>query len=481
MEVTGSLNFLSVMRFQERYRPQFHYTMTKGWINDPIGLFYYEGEYHIFNDHNPFSTNFPGGTTDGEQSHWSHAISPDLVHWKHLPFAIYPDDNAACWSGSGLVDWNNAAGFQTGSEPTLVLAYTSAGATFTQSLVYSNDKGRTWEKYHGNPILEQIAPSNRDPMVFWYQPTEKWVMILYVERGKAHFFNSDDLKSWTPTAEVPLASPSTYRRGKLDPGGFYECPDLFELPVDGNPENKKWVLCDASFNYWIGSFDGAVFNPEMGPYKGDFGHNFYAPQSWKRPNDKPIQIGWMKGGDFPDMPFNQQMSFPCELSLRTFGDQLRLFRYPIEGIVKLYTEEFEIHRRNISPGEKPISEISGDLFDIDMEVAPGNAPEFGLGLHDQSVTLKRFAPPGGGYRISALGKSADAFLVNGNIKLRILVDRTSLEIFANDGEVSMSTCFLPVQKETGLQLFAKGGEIHVTSLKVRKLKSMWNEGPASGK
>ena len=378
-----------------------------------------------------------------------------------------------------MIDWKNTTGFQTGTEPAIVLAYTSAGATFGQSLVYSNDRGRTWDKYDGNPVIEQIAPSNRDPMVFWHEPTQKWVMVLYVERGKAHFFNSSDLKTWTSTAEVPLESPSTYRRGKPAPGGFHECPDLFELPVDGDENNKKWVLYDAPFNYWIGSFNGLAFEPEQGPYKGDFGHNFYASQSWETADNKRVQIGWMNRGDYPEMPFNQQMSFPCELSLRTFDDQLRLYRYPIEQMEKLYVEEFEISHKNIGPGDNPLSEITGDLFDIYMEVSPGKIPEFGLRLHDETISLKRWpwrsSSTNAGYRISALGKSADAEVANGNIKLRILVDRTSLEVFTNDGEVSMSSCFLPADKNTGLELFAKGGDLHVMNLKVRKLRSIWED------
>jgi len=161
--------------FKERYRPQFHYTTIKGWINDPIGLVYYKGEYHLFNDHNPFSCQFPGGLTDGEQSHWSHATSTDLVHWKHLPIAVKPDALGACWSGSGIVDWNNTAGFQTDKEKPLVLMYTSAGTTFSQSLVFSNDRGKTWKKYKENPVLKQIAKGNRDPKVFWHEPTGKWL------------------------------------------------------------------------------------------------------------------------------------------------------------------------------------------------------------------------------------------------------------------------------------------------------------------
>lgn len=262
----------------ERYRPQFHYTTVKGWINDPIGLVYYEGEYHLFNDHNPFSRRFPGGKTDGEQSHWSHAISTDLVHWKHMPIAVFPDANGACWSGSGVVDRENTAGFRTGEGPALVLIYTSAGRSFGQSLAYSNDRGRTWQKYAGNPVLDQIAPSNRDPQVFRHGPTGKWVMVLYVKRGSAHFFTSDDLKDWTPVSEVRLP-------------GFHECPDMFELPVDGDAGNTRWVLYDARFHYWIGSFDGREFRPEAGPLRGDHGRHFYAAQTWSCARGRRVQIG----------------------------------------------------------------------------------------------------------------------------------------------------------------------------------------------
>lgn len=461
--------------FHEKYRPQFHYTMDKGWINDPIGLVYYEGEYHIFNDHNPFSTDFPFGRAEGEQSHWSHAVSQDLVRWKHLPYAVYPDHLGACWSGSGVVDWDNTAGFQAGDEPPIVLAYTSAGDVFGQSLAYSNDHGRTWEKYEGNPIIEQIAPANRDPMVFWHEPTEKWIQVLYVERGKAHFFNSNDLKNWTLTAEVPLSSPSYLSRGRSVPGGFHECPDFFELPVDDDANKRKWVLYDARFYYWIGSFDGLSFSVEEGPYKVEYGHNFYAAQSWKREGRRPVQVGWMRDGDYPGMPFNQQMSFPAELSLRNVDDEIRLFRYPINEIEKLYTETVEITDKKVIPGENLLDGIQGDLFDIELEIEPNNVPEFGIRFHGHSISIKRWLPAWRreGYTIRCFGKTADFGLIDEKIKLRILLDRTSIEIFANEGEVTMSSCFIPVGNNANLGLYTRAGEALVKSMKVHKLSSIF--------
>ncbi|MHC4249645.1 MAG: glycoside hydrolase family 32 protein [Planctomycetota bacterium] len=443
---------------KERYRPQFHYTTIKGWINDPIGLVVHRGEYHIFNDHNPFSTRFPGGKTGGEQSHWSHAISTDLVHWRHMPIAVYPDRNGACWSGSGVVDRENTAGFRTGGEdePPIILAYTNAGAKFGQSLAYSNDRGRTWKTYEGNPVLAQIARDNRDPMVFRHEPTTKWVMVLYVKKGSAHFFTSDDLKKWTPTAEVRLA-------------GFHECPDLFELPVDGDEWNTKWVLYDARFQYWLGSFDGREFTPEAGPLRVEHGRNFYAAQTWDCDYYRRVQIGWMRNGRYPGMPFNQQMSFPCELTLRSGPGGVRLYRYPVPAIEKLHTERVELNEVTLGPGEGPLCDVSGDLFDIRMEVESGGATEFGVRLHDQAITYARG-------RLSCLGASANVAPVKGRLRLRILVDRASIEVFANDGEASLSSCFLPKQKDTGLTFYAKDGEVRVRSLVVAKLKSAWTTG-----
>jgi len=446
---------------KERYRPQFHYTTIKGWINDPIGLVYYKGEYHLFNDHNPFSCGFPGGLFEGEQSHWSHAISPDLVHWKHMPIAVYPDKLGACWSGSGVVDWRNTAGFQTGDEPPLVLAYTSAGS-FTQGLVYSNDRGRTWKKYENNPVLKQIAGKNRDPMVFWHEPTRKWVMVLYVTRGKAHFFNSDNLKKWTPTSIAELGS------------GFHECFDLFELPIDGDKNNRKWVLHDARSTYFIGQFDGKAFTPESGALRAERGKSCYAPQSWHNTGERRIQIGWMRSKRCPEMPFSQQSTFPCELSLRTTPKGIRLFRSPVREIESLYGETFTLKHKTLKPGENPLEKISGELFDIELEIQPGDAAEFGLRLHETGVTWASG-------EVSALGCTAEAAAIDGAVHLRMLVDRTSIETFVNDGALSMTSFFMPKEKTTGLELYAKDGDVNIRSLRVTKLKSCWSADKPAGK
>jgi fructan beta-fructosidase len=442
---------------QEPLRPQFHYTTKKGWINDPIGLVHYKGEYHIFNDHNVVSTRFPGGRGNGEQSHWCHAISTDLLHWKHMPVALYPDKLGACWSGSGSVDWKNTTGFQTGEEPPLILAYTSASKGFSQSLAYSNDRGRTWKKYDGNPVQKQIGRDDRDPIAFWHEPTKKWVIVLYVNRGEAHFFNSDDLKKWTPTSTVKL-------------NGFHECPDMFERPVDGDEKNKKWVIYDAQFHYWIGSFDGKTFKPETGPLRIEFGKSFYAAQSWDNVKGRRINIGWMRWWNrFPKLPWSQQMSFPCELTLKTTPKGIRMFRTPVKEIEGIYDETVTRKNMTVKPGESPLKDIVGDLFDIEMEVALLKAKRFELKLND--VAIASYVRS----RCFSIDSSVGCDLVDGKIKLRILVDRMSVEVFINDGANVMTNYVMPKNRDKGLELIAEGSEIKVHSLRVTKLKSVWSK------
>ena len=213
--------------YREKLRPQFHFSSRRGWNNDPNGLVYYDGEYHLFYQHNPFGWRWGN-------MHWGHAVSPDLVHWTELPDALCPDALGTIYSGSAVVDKQNTAGFQTGDEQVLVCIYTSAGShapasvPFTQSIAYSNDRGRTWTKYDGNPALGHLRGANRDPKVVWHEPTSKWIMALYLDGDDYALFGSPDLKSWEKLCDVVM--PSTG-----------ECPDFFELPVNGDAANTRWV------------------------------------------------------------------------------------------------------------------------------------------------------------------------------------------------------------------------------------------------
>jgi len=246
--------------FAEPYRPQFHYTPAKNWMNDPNGLVYYEGEYHLFYQHNP------NGQSWGDMS-WGHAVSEDLMHWKELPLAISHDDNEMVFSGSVVVDHQNTTGFGTEANPPMVAVYTSnpkAVADQNQSLAYSLDRGRTWTKYDGNPVLDIENKEFRDPKVQWHAPTQSWLMtVVKATERKVAFYSSPDLKTWTHLSDFGP-------KGAV--AGVWECPDLFRLPVDGNRRKQKWVLVvslnpghlygGSGTQYFVGKFDGTTFTPD---------------------------------------------------------------------------------------------------------------------------------------------------------------------------------------------------------------------------
>ena len=448
--------------YQETYRPQFHFTARKNWLNDPNGLMYYKGEYHLFFQHNPSGINWGNMT-------WGHAISPDMIHWTQLDNAIEPDDLGTIYSGSAVVDWNNTAGFQTGEEKVLVCIYTSAGdhapekRPYTQSIAYSNDRGRTWAKYDGNPVLGHIVGSNRDPKVIWHEPTGKWIMALFLDANTYELFSSPDLKEWTGLSVIHLP-------------GAGECPDIFELPVDGDANNTKWVFWGGNGNHFIGTFDGNRFNPESEVLRTEWGANCYAAQTWSDipgSDGRRIQIAWMSGGKYPDMPFNQQMSFPCELTLRSTPEGIRMFRQPIKEIENIYQKEHSFANQMLKPGENLLSGVPGELSDIRAEIELGNVAEIGVTIKGEkvhySVTDKQ---------LSCLGKSAHLEPLGDRIRLQILVDRASIEVFGNDGRVSLSSCFLPDPADESLETYVAGGEANIVCMDVYELHSAWPESGA---
>jgi fructan beta-fructosidase len=435
--------------YHETYRPQFHFTAKNNWLNDPNGLMYYKGEYHLFFQHNPSGIDWGNMT-------WGHAVSPDMIHWKQMDHAIYPDELGTIFSGSGVVDWNNTAGFKNGNKAVMVCIYTSAGNPFTQSIAYSNDKGRTWTKYENNPVLGNIIGSNRDPKVIWHVPTEKWIMALYLDGIDYSLFSSPNLKEWTRICDLKLP----------DTG---ECPDIFELPVDGDINNTKWVFWGGNGNHYIGTFDGQTFTPESELLRTEFGANCYAAQTWSdipKYDGRRIQIAWMSGGKYPDMPFNQQMSFPCRLELKTTPDGIRMFRQPVREIENIHQKEHHWNNKTIETEEKL---LSGDLFDARAEFKLGKATEFGFVVRGEKVQYNA-----ANNQLSCLGKSATLKPIGNKIKLQILVDHTSIEVFGNDGRVSLSSCFLPNLDNTSLGVYADGGDAKITSLNVFELRSVWD-------
>jgi sucrose-6-phosphate hydrolase SacC (GH32 family) len=445
--------------YDETYRPQFHFTPQKNWTNDPNGLVYYKGEYHLFFQHNPFGIDWGNMT-------WGHAVSRDLVHWKQLPNAIEPDSRGTIFSGSAAVDWTDSSGLKTGKEALLVALYTAAGDTspesrgqpFTQCLAFSNDRGRTWLKYSGNPVLGHIVGGNRDPKLVWYAPLSRWVLALYLDREDYALFTSPDLKRWEKLQTIPMP-------------GCGECPDFFEIPIAGEPGAHKWVFTSASGKYLVGDFDGRRFTQQAGPLQVDFGANYYAVQTYSdipKSDGRRIQIAWMNGGGYPQMPFNQQMSFPCTLTLRRTPEGLRLFRWPVKEIEKLRIAEERNARVALQPDVPVLSGLSGELLDVEAELEIGTATSVGLTLRGESVVYDPRAAT-----LTCLGRSAPLQAEHGRVRIRALVDRTSLEVFGNGGRVSLTSCFLPLQKDRAVAAFAHGGTAKLISIRVRTLRSSW--------
>lgn len=448
--------------YHEKYRPQFHFSPKKGWTNDPNGLVFYQGEYHLFFQHNPFDTKWGNMT-------WGHAVSADMVHWEQMANALEPDKMGTMFSGSAVVDWNNTAGFQTGSEKTIVLIYTAAGGTspeskgqpFTQCLAYSNDRGRTFTKYSGNPVVPNIKGENRDPKVLWHAPTKRWIMALFLDGNTYAFLSSPDLKHWSMLHHITVPKVA-------------ECPDFFEMPVENEPGVSKWVWTGANGSYLVGSFDGKRFSPEVMTQPLSYGANYYAVQTFSDlPNQRRVQMSWMNGGKYPGMPFNQQMSCPYEFKLRKCEyDSYRIFALPIKEVETLRGTPHSWKDWTLKPGDNPLAELNGDLWDISAEIEPGAAKEIGFNLRGHTVAYAiKEKPIENTLRSAQL--TAPLAPQNGRIKLRILVDRTTVETFGNDGEVVIPTCFLPGENNQRLELFATGGNAKILSLDVYPMRSIW--------
>lgn len=440
--------------YHEDLRPQFHFTSRHGWLNDPNGLVYYEGEYHLFYQHNPYGWGWGN-------MHWGHAVSKDLVHWKELPVALYPDEHGTMFSGSAVVDWNNTAGFQSGKAPALVAMFTAAGKPFTQGLAYSNDRGRTWTKYEKNPVLGHIVHENRDPKVVWYAPENKWVMSLYLDHNDFAIFGSTDLKRWEKLSDFKLE-------------GDAECPNFFPLPLDGQGGNQRWVFFGANGVYSVGTFDGKKFSPEGSPQRLHNGNCWYASQVFSdipTKDGRCILIPWGRlpnGEIFRGESFNQMMGLPVELTLVSGESGPSLEVRPVRELKSLRGRAHKIKPQPITPQANPLAGISGDLFEIEAELQLGSAKELTFTLRGVPLTYDPAQQ-----QLSCLGQHCKLSPRDGKIALHIFVDRRSVDVFGGNGRLYMPMASAITPTERSLELSAKGGPGRILSLKVYELKSAW--------
>lgn len=471
-------------KYDETYRPKFHFSPEHGWMNDPNGMVYLDGEYHLFFQYNPY------GSMWGNMS-WGHAVSTDMVSWTYLPTALTPDSLGAIFSGSAVIDVNNTAGF---GKNAMVAIFTSCGKTQQQSIAYSTDKGRTFTKYAKNPVLPNPGITDfRDPKVSWNEAANQWVMALATKQTVT-FFGSPNLKDWTKLSEFGVGIGSH--------AAVWECPDLFSITYQGK---KKWVLIvslnpggpngGSATQYFIGNFDGKTFKPDALPYPLwlDYGRDNYAGVTFgniPKTDGRRIFLGWMSNWDYanqvPTKNFRSANTVPRELTIINNGKHLVLGSYPVREINNLKGKV--INKLNLLvEKEATITELlknNEGCYEIEMTIKPENAGVFGFSLNNsKNETLKfNFDNTTGFLSIdrkkSGLIDFNDRFAMGMNAplikrdayRIRLLVDKTSAEIFVNEGEITITTLFFPTETMNQLKFYSNYGKLSVENIEINNIK-----------
>lgn len=484
------LPFVARAEGPESGRPLYHFTPPKNFINDPNGLVYADGEYHLFYQHNP------EGDRWGHMS-WGHAVSRDLLRWEHLPVALREENGVMIFSGSAVFDAKNTSGFGRTDAPPIVAVYTGHSAERqTQNLASSWDRGRTWTKFQGNPVVDIGSKEFRDPKVFWHKPTKRWVMAtVLADKRQVRFWQSTDLKHWEKLSDFGPAGSTK---------GVWECPELFEAPVDGSKGETLWVLKvdvneGAPFGgsggqYFVGNFDGTQFKPlgavgpDTPPRWIDFGKDFYASQAWNdAPGDRPVWLAWMNNwqyaNEIPTSPWRGAMTVPRRVSLRKLNDGVHLVQTPVEGVKDLRRGTRKVDAREIASGDVAL-DVSGTALEIIAEFEPGDAEAFGLkvrrGEGEETVIgvdrragevyVDRTRSGASKFSPHFAGRHAGKLADGGRVVLHVLVDVTSVEVFADGGRVVLTDQIFPKPESRGVSLFAKGGTARLRSLEAWELR-----------
>ena len=434
--------------YKEPNRPQFHFTVKRGWSNDVNGPIFYKGQYHLFWQAFPF-----GVTWDTGFMYWGHAVSKDLVHWRELAPALMVDKLGSPWSGSSLVDRKNDGGW---GKDALVLVYTAFDRFShkqVQCIAYSTDNGVTFTRFTGNPVLDSNSEANtndtRDPKVFWYEPTRRWVMVLFEKDGMS-FYNSTDLKSWTWQSHFK---------------GLHECPDFFELPVDGDTSHRKWILHGGSSTYFIGSFDGSTFTPETPALRYAEGKNangddiLYAAQSFvDMPDGRRVQMAWGRITE-QGMPFSQMMLFPTEFRLATTRDGIRLLATPIREIEQLHSKEYAWSSLTATDATRRLHLIPPGPLHVKMQVTLEKDDELIIRYQGNPLATLQFGD-----------------LDKGLGSMEILIDKSVAEIFIDDGRRYTLKEITAPTNDHGIELeVGRSGSI-LNTLDVYKMSSIWKLG-----
>lgn len=485
-------------RYGEPWRPQFHFTPERNWMNDPNGMVFFDGEYHLFYQYNPF------GDKWGHMS-WGHAVSRDLVRWEHLPLALAEEDGVMIFSGSAVVDWKNTSGFGRDGRPALVALYTghyTERPLQNQHLAFSADRGRTWTKYAGNPVLDIGEKDFRDPKVFWHEGTQRWVMtVSWPVHRKVRFYASPNLKDWTHLSDFGPA-------GSV--AGIWECPDLFPVSVEGAGRRQRWVLVvnvgsgapagGSGCQYFVGDFDGARFTAEPGaalPLWADYGRDFYAAVSWSdvpKSDGRRLWLGWMSNWEYaqdvPTSPWRSAMTVPREVTLRPTPGGLRMVQKPARELRSLRAGRHGKRHLTTTAANAWLAgrSVADGLAELRVEFQPGPAERFGLRLRhgsaeqttiacdlaDAELTLDRSRSSVTDIHVAFPGvHRAPLRLRDGRLRLQVLGDTSSVEVFVNDGETVLSELVFPRSPELSFEVFADDDALRLNSVELWRLKSVW--------
>ena len=474
---------------ETKWRPAYHHTPLYGWMNDPNGMFYKDGVWHLYYQKNPYGSKWQNMT-------WGHSTSTDLIHWEAQPDAIRPDGLGAIFSGSAVIDHNNTAGY---GEDAVIALFTSAGTSQMQSLAHSNDNGQTFEVYAGNPIIT-LDTEARDPNMFWNEKTGEWNLVLAHALEKENlFFTSPDLKTWTLSG--------TFGKGLGAQEGVWECPDLFELQIPGTDKTKWVLICNinpggpfggSAIQYFIGDFDGKTFTSDTNPDGTvttkwlDYGKDNYALVSWSdAPDNRRTTVGWMSNwqyaADVPTVQFRSANTVPREMELFVDDEgELYVASVPSPELEQL-RDKVVANATNKNIGEKPshyklpadgICEIDLSFQATDSDVVTftiNNAEgekvimKYDAKNHRMAFDRRESGVVDFSQKFPAV-TSSPTFEKDGKISLRIFIDRSSMELFGNNGEFVMTNLVFPNHPYTNLSIESKNGNAKLDDLKIYSLK-----------
>jgi len=477
----------------EQYRPQVHFSPAAHWVNDPNGMVYNNGIYHLFFQHHPYSSIWG-------PMHWGHATSTDLIHWKRQPVAIYPDSLGTIFSGSAVVDKNNSSGFGKKGQAPLVAIFTQhnsdgekAGRNDfqNQSIAYSNDNGKIWIKYAGNPVLKNPGITDfRDPKVMWYEPQKKWVMTL-ATKDCISFYSSPDLKNWQQESEFGKTLGAH--------GGVWECPDLISLDDNGR---QRWVLIvnlnpgapngGSGTQYFVGDFDGKTFVTDQKDTRWlDYGPDNYAGITWSNTGKRKILIGWMSNwmyaNQVPTEAWKNAMTLPRELKVRHVGKDVFVCSQPVAELSSIQGKPVEVQGISVNKSID-ISKLTGKVeFPCKLDITTNKATDFSIVLSNaageelligydskqQQYFIDRTRAGKSDFNKGFAMKHVAPRLTNDKgMRLSLVIDVASIELFADNGLTVMTSVFFPDKPYSQIHIQSQDN-LQIKKLLYSKLKSIW--------